>query len=140
MQKLYTIIATALFFVLAFNVSGLQAQSVEGEPALDLVFTPYYPENEEMPVDIRQATQPVMSVSPNPISDETLKVWYNALMGTSQLEVFDVKGQVLHTASIGNDRERAGMYQFDASSLMPGMYMIRMTSGAYELVQKVILR
>jgi hypothetical protein len=140
MQKLYTIIAAALFFVLAFNVNGLQAQSVEGEPILDWVFTPYYPENEEMPMNIRQATQPVMSVSLSPMSEEMLKVWYNALVGTSQLEIFDIKGQVLHTTTVGNDRQRAGMYQFNASTLAPGMYMIRMTSGAYEMVQKVILR
>jgi hypothetical protein len=140
MQKLYTIITTVLLSVLAFNVSGLQAQSVEGRPVFDVVFTPYYPENEEMPVDLRQATQPTMSVSPNPVSSETFKVWYNALMGTSQLEIYNIKGQVLHTATVGDERQRAGLYQFNASALEPGLYFIRLTSGAYQMAQKVILR
>lgn len=139
MNKLYTITTAAFAFVLMFNAAGLQAQSVEGEPAYDYVFTPYYPEDmDNMPITVREATQPAISATP--VSEETMKVWYNALMGTSQLELYSLNGQVMRQETVGNDRERAGMLEISTAGLTPGLYIVRLTSGAYKVAQKIILR
>jgi len=142
MKKIVTLIVSLAVFASFFANSTVSAQIVEGDPTPDLLFTPYYPDTDkaDFPFELRNATQPTIVASPNPATAENLQVWYAQLQGQARLEVLDVKGQVHHMAAIGGDQARSGSYDLNVADFAPGMYLIRVTTGAYTLIEKVLLR
>ncbi len=148
MKKSYLVAAFAIFVLLSMGVSKMNAQTVEGDPTTGLVFTPIFEENKgtstavpnQMPMELRTATSPDLAVAPNPVVDELLTVWYNELVGTSRVEVLDLKGQVQAVAQVGSDRERNGQVTFPVQTMVPGVYFVRLTSGMYSSVVKILVR
>ncbi len=144
-KSLLSVVFTALFFVSFIGqFSVAKAQSTE---VGDVVFTPYYPKpwcTKCMPALSMESqspeNRPTFVASPNPSYDGIVKVWYDKLAGTSELVIVDATGkQFLHT-TLGSDRSVQGSQTLDVSAFAGGLYFFILKSGAYQAVQKVIIR
>jgi len=85
----------------------------------------------------------IISACPNPFNPTTVLSFDLPVAGQVKLEVFDIKGQ-----RVGGDppwriptRYDAGTHQipFDGSALPSGIYLARLTAGAWQQTQKLIL-
>lgn len=131
---------TVYIFILACFVAlpAAFAQSTEGEP--EFLFTNYWPENQEMPSQLQEASQPAIVAAPNPSTGNVLKIWYNQLTQSSDLRVFDVAGRLQHITRVGSERETQGLYKLNVADFAPGVYIVKLTSGLHEVMTKVIIR
>ena len=143
-KNLLTILSFTLFLsFFALPGVSLQAQSVEEG---DLTFTPY------PRLDLRYyykkynldshdaANQPHMVATPNPSTDGVIKVMYDKLLGASELVVLDQTGKVVHREPVGSSRETQGVATLNVENFATGLYFFCITTGAYKMVQKVIIR
>ena len=77
------------------------------------------------------------SISPNPVQGMTGVGFMAPEAATFQLEVFDLKGQLIQqdqiVASAGNN-----VHELDLSQVAGGMYIIRLTNGSGRLDKKIL--
>ena len=147
MKYSFQLIAALIVFASSLGVNSLKAQQIEGGPGFTYVFTPIFDENannpqtvvDRMPGELLNAVKPAVAVAPNPSVDEVMMVWYNQIVGTSKVEVLNLRGQVQAVAMVGEDSKRAGRVQFDVSAYGSGVYFVRLTSGIYTSVKKIVV-
>jgi len=93
-----------------------------------------YPFSGEAPVVSR-----IKAIYPNPFNPETTIEYQLAQPGKTSIEVFNIRGQKM--AVLVNEEQGAGEHSFrwDAGGQNSGIYFVRIKSGAFENVKKVIL-
>lgn len=138
---------TLVLLVFGFGFQSASAQSVEGLP--DYAWTPWgdysleddscVDETKTLPIRLLEATSPSIVAAPNPSTDGLLRIFYNQLVGTSQLMIVNAAGQLMHATTVGSDRDSRGVYNFRSSGFVPGVYFILLKSGGYEAIEKVII-
>ncbi|RMG68756.1 MAG: T9SS C-terminal target domain-containing protein [Bacteroidetes bacterium] len=149
-MKSYTLLclACSFFLIAGLGMNRVSAQSVEGLP--DYAWTDWgdysleddscVDETKTLPIRLLESTTPSIVAAPNPVGpDGWMRIWYNQLVGTSQLMVVNAAGQLIHQTMVGSERDSRGVYSLRSSNLMPGVYFILLKSGAYEAIEKVII-
>jgi len=93
-----------------------------------------YPFTAEAPVVSR-----IKAIYPNPFNPATTIEYQLAQPGKTSIEVYNIRGQKM--AVLVNEEQEAGEHSFrwDAGGQNSGIYFIRIKSGAFENVKKVIL-
>lgn len=84
--------------------------------------------------------QPILAATPNPSTGNILKIWYNNLVGTSQVRIMDANGRVVHVAKVDGTREKEGLLEVSTRHMARGMYFISLTTGAYKMSTKVLIQ
>jgi hypothetical protein len=77
---------------------------------------------------------------PNPFNPSTTIRYSVAAAGMVQLRIYDMLGR--ETAVLVNDMKQPGTYtvQWNAGALPSGVYLCRMSAGAYSSVMKLVLQ
>ncbi|MDX2248171.1 MAG: T9SS type A sorting domain-containing protein [Bacteroidia bacterium] len=143
-MKTSSILLSALFaaFFMVFAPKTSIAQVIEeGE----FVYTPYDDvddiDNEDTENSkLKNANQPLLTASPNPSYGDVLKIWYSRLTGSSKISVYDANGKLYHTTHVGSSRESQGVVNFSIANLAAGLYIIQLSDGINNVIQKVIIR
>ena len=78
-------------------------------------------------------------IYPNPVSDVAIISFMLETSGSVSVQVFDLSGRLITT--IANGLFPAGHYQmeWDASNVIEGLYIIRMSAGEYLLTEKILV-
>ncbi|WNJ17724.1 T9SS type A sorting domain-containing protein [Pontibacter sp. G13] len=137
MKKFFTLSIIALGI---FTSQSLFAQSTEDGPIDDLLFTQHYYKWGSMPEELKVAVTPSIVTAPNPNTENVLKVWFAQLSEAAQLDIFDMNGRQVHAAEIGGSTQAEGIHVVQVASYTPGMYFVRMRTGLYEVIEKVIIK
>ncbi|MEZ4827514.1 MAG: T9SS type A sorting domain-containing protein [Bacteroidia bacterium] len=144
-MKTSSILTIAFFAVcfVTFMPSQSFAQAVEeGE----YMYTPYddvddiYDDKKTETGKLKNSNLPVLTASPNPSYGDILKIWYSRLTGSAKIYVYDASGKLFHSQSVGSNRETQGVVDFSVSNLAAGLYIIQLTDGIHNVIQKVIIR
>ncbi|MCF7920286.1 MAG: right-handed parallel beta-helix repeat-containing protein [Candidatus Cloacimonetes bacterium] len=79
------------------------------------------------------------AIYPNPFNPETTIAYQLAEAGKIKIDVYNIKGQKVTT--LLNEDRKAGFHTltWDASQYNSGVYFIRLTSGNYQKINKVVL-
>ncbi|MEL6133966.1 MAG: T9SS type A sorting domain-containing protein [Bacteroidota bacterium] len=123
------------------------AQVVEKGGLMDVEIDydhPYDPKHPNAYGKTKTATpdieQPVLAATPNPATGNIMKIWYNNLVGTSQVRVMDANGRVVYTERVDGTREKEGLLEVSTRNMARGMYFISLTTGAYKMTTKVLVQ
>ena len=71
---------------------------------------------------------------------ESMRILYTQLVGPSEVSIIDLSGKVHMKAAVGINTETEGAYDVNTAGLSPGIYMIRLTSGIYHSISKIMIR
>jgi len=71
---------------------------------------------------------------------ESMRILYTQLVGPSEVSVIDLNGKVHMKTAVGFNTETEGAYDVNTAGLSPGIYMIRLTSGVYHSISKIMIR
>ena len=76
---------------------------------------------------------------PNPFNNTTMISWQQPVAGFVTIKIFDVLGN--EVATIVNENSEAGKhnYNFNATMLSSGMYIVRLQSGGFVNTKKMVL-
>lgn len=81
----------------------------------------------------------VLQNYPNPFNPETRIRFYLPMSGFSTLKVYDMLGQEVRTLVSGHLQAGSYSIEFDGRGLASGVYLYRLTSGAFSDVKKMVL-
>ena len=95
---------------------------------------------DELPASLQHAETPAIAVAPNPTIGESLTVFYNRVTQASQIMVYNTVGSLIFTAQVGDDRDAHGTRQFNTANLAAGLYIVKLKSGLYESIEKVLIQ
>lgn len=113
------------------------AQSTED---VDWVFSEYDDGTSALPDGLAEVTTPTVKVSPNPISNQVMQIWYNQVREVSEIAVYNTLGQLFHAFRVGGEKAEFGKKELATNTLAPGIYFVKLKSGAYESVEKIVIR
>jgi uncharacterized repeat protein (TIGR01451 family) len=90
--------------------------------------------------DISSLTQPasIFNIYPNPANDE-VQVNYNAVKGMNTVEITDLLGKVIYSTSSLVQQQHNVTTSISTSSLIPGTYIVRITTGGIATNKKLVI-
>jgi hypothetical protein len=125
-------------FVFALLIAGfapvVNAQVVED----DWMYNEW--DLDELPSSLKSAETPEIAVAPNPSVGEYLTVFYNRVTEASEIMVYSTLGSLIYVAKVGDERDTFGSHQFSTANLATGLYIVKLKSGLYESIQKVLVQ
>jgi hypothetical protein len=129
------------------NFSFAQDGGGDDPEEVEWVFTPYdsidyYYEGEPgtySGIADQNGFMPDFKVALN-LPAESMSILYTQLVGPSEVSIIDLGGKVHMKAAVGRNAETEGAFDVNTSGLSPGIYMIRLTSGIYQSISKIMIR
>ncbi len=95
---------------------------------------------DELPASLQDADKPEIAVAPNPTIGEYLTVFYNRVTEASEIMVYNTVGNLIFASQVGTDRDAYGSRQFNTANLAAGLYIVKLKSGLYESIEKVLIQ
>lgn len=130
----FTLSAFVFVLLMAGFAPAVNAQVIED----DWLYNEW--DLDELPGKLENAETPAIAVAPNPSIGEYLTVFYNRVTEASEIMVYSTVGQLIYTARVGTDRDTYGSRQFSTANLAAGLYIIKLKSGLYESIEKVLIQ
>lgn len=135
MKKLNVYLPVVVFFAMLIGFAPVvNAQIVEDE----WLYNEW--ELDELPATLQDAETPEIAVAPNPSVGEYLTVFYNRVTEASDIMVYNTLGNLVFRTQVGSDRDIYGSHQFNTANLTAGLYIVKLKSGVYESIAKVLIQ
>jgi hypothetical protein len=83
--------------------------------------------------------QTTLQIFPNPAGEKVTIGWTNETEGRVTLSLLDIHGSHLETIVSENFRKGDQKFVWHTAHLSPGIYLIRINSGNYTGIQKLVI-
>ena len=124
-MKKNLLILTAALFMGIFTLNTVSAQQVESSVDDYIIDLDMEGKHDKKKTNTSEVVlEPVLAATPNPTTGNIMKIWYNNLVGVSQVRVTDANGRVVYAQAVDGRREKEGLLEVSTRNMARGLYFI----------------